>query len=72
MKRSARCESKAGKRKTIQKKTLLAAQRARDAAVEVDALLGSGASDCVDFEAIETAVRRQVLGLAARAIEQRL
>jgi hypothetical protein len=57
---------------TIQKKTLLAAQLARDAAVEVDTLLGSGASDGMDFEAIETAVRRQVLGLAARAIEQRL
>jgi hypothetical protein len=38
----------------------------------VDALLGSGASDGIDFEASETAMRRQVLGLAARAIEQRL
>jgi hypothetical protein len=38
----------------------------------VDALLGCGASDGIDFEAIETAARRQVLGLAARAIEQRL
>lgn len=38
----------------------------------MDALLGSGASDGIDFEAIETALRRQVLGLAARAIEQRL
>jgi hypothetical protein len=38
----------------------------------VDALLGSGASDGMDFEAIETALRRQVLGLAARAVEQRL
>jgi hypothetical protein len=38
----------------------------------VDALLGSGASDGMDFEAIETAMRRQVLGLAARAFEQRL
>ena len=56
----------------IQKKTSLAAQLARDVAVEVDALLGCGASDGIDFEAIETAARRQVLGLAARAIEQRL
>jgi hypothetical protein len=38
----------------------------------VDALLGSGISEGVDFEAIETAARRQVLALAARAIEQRL
>jgi hypothetical protein len=37
----------------------------------VDALLGSGASDGIDFEAVETALRRQVLGLAARAIEQK-
>jgi hypothetical protein len=38
----------------------------------VDALLGSGASASMDFEAIETALRRQVLGLAARAVEQKL
>jgi Transposase len=38
----------------------------------VDALPGCGASDDIDFEAIETAARRQVLGLAARAIQQRL
>jgi hypothetical protein len=37
----------------------------------VDALLGSGVSAGIDFEAIETAARRQVLGLAARAVEQR-
>lgn len=37
----------------------------------MDALLGSGASDGIDFEAIETALRRQVLGLAARAVEQK-
>jgi hypothetical protein len=35
-------------------------------------LLGCGTSDGIDFEAIETAARRQVLALAARAIEQRL
>lgn len=38
----------------------------------MDALLGSGASDGIDFEAIETAARRLALSLAARAIEQRL
>jgi hypothetical protein len=72
MKRSARRESRTGKREMIQKKTSLAAQLALDVAAEVDALLGSGASDGIDFEASETAMRRQVLGLAARAIEQRL
>ncbi len=41
-------------------------------AVDPDALLGCGASDGIDFEAIETAALRQVLALAARAIEQRL
>ena len=68
------CEARIENRKTEDdsKNTSLAAQLARDAAVEVDALLGSGASDGMNFEAIETAVRRQVMGLAARVIEQRL
>lgn len=35
-------------------------------------MLGDGAADGVDFEAVETAARRQVLRLAARAIEQKL
>jgi hypothetical protein len=34
--------------------------------------LGSGASDGIDFEAIEAAARRLALSLAARAIEHRL
>jgi len=34
--------------------------------------LGRGSSDGIDLEAIETAARRQALGLAARAIEQRI
>jgi len=50
----------------------VAAELAHDVAVDLDALLGCGASDGMDFEAIETAARRQVLALAARAIEQRL
>src|ERR1700685_4287235 len=72
MKKSVMRGSRAGRRKTIQKKTPLAAQLAPDVAVDLDSLLGSGASDGIDFEAIETAARRQVLGLAARAVEQRL
>ena len=34
--------------------------------------MGRGSSDDIDLEAIEPAARRQVLGLAARAIEQRI
>jgi hypothetical protein len=39
---------------------------------EVEALLGRGAVDEVDFEALEMALRQGTLRLAARAIEQRL
>ena len=39
---------------------------------EIDALVGTGAVDEWDFEAIEVAVRRQALRVAARAVEQRL
>jgi hypothetical protein len=38
---------------------------------EIEALVGPGAVDGLDFEAIETAARRQVLQLAARAVERR-
>jgi hypothetical protein len=71
MKRFARRGPGAAKRKTVSKKNSLAAQLARDVNAELDALLGSGASNDIDFEAIETAARRQVLRLAARAIEQK-
>ena len=47
-------------------------QLAAEVAAEIDSLLGRGSSDDIDLEAIETAARRQVLGLAARAIEQRI
>ena len=39
---------------------------------EVDALIGPGTAEGVDFEAIETAARRQALGVACRAVEGRL
>lgn len=39
---------------------------------EVEALIGPEAVTALDFEALETAVRRQALALAARAVEQRL
>jgi hypothetical protein len=39
---------------------------------EIEALVGTGAVDEWDFEAIETAVRRKAMRVAARAVEQRL
>ena len=39
---------------------------------EIEALLGRQAIQDLDFEALETAARRQALRLAARALEQRL
>lgn len=39
---------------------------------EIEALIGNNAADGLDFEALETAARRQALGVAAKAIEQRL
>ncbi len=39
---------------------------------EVEALVGDGAADNWDFEAIETAARRQAMSVAARAVERRL
>lgn len=39
---------------------------------EVEALIAPGAADRLDFEAVETAIRRRALSVAARAIEQRL
>jgi len=39
---------------------------------EIEALVGAGAVDEWDFEAIETAVRRKAMRVAVRAVEQRL
>jgi len=38
---------------------------------EIEALVGPGAVDGLDFEAIETAARHRALAIAARAVEQR-
>ena len=43
-----------------------------EVAAEIEALVGAGAVEGWDFEAIETAARRQALRVAARAVEQRL
>jgi hypothetical protein len=49
-------------------------QEAFDAEVvaEIEALVGEGAADGLDFEAIEMAARRRALQVAARAVERRL
>jgi hypothetical protein len=39
---------------------------------EIEALVGTGAVDEWDFEAIETAVRRNAMRVAARAVERRI
>ena len=39
---------------------------------QIEALVGPGAVDRLDFEAVEVAARRQALRVAARALEQRL
>lgn len=39
---------------------------------EIEELIGPNAADGIDFEAIETAIRREALQIAARAIEKRL
>lgn len=43
-----------------------------EVAAEVEALIGPGAADGIDFEAIEMASRREALKVAARAVERRL
>jgi hypothetical protein len=43
-----------------------------DIVAEIEALVGRGAVDGLDFEAIETAAPRRVLQVAARAVERRL
>jgi len=43
-----------------------------EVAQEIEALVGQGAAQGLDFEAIETAARRQALQVAARAVERRL
>jgi hypothetical protein len=50
----------------------LQAELQNDIVPEIEALLGCRAVDDLDFEALETAVRRQALRLAARALEQRM
>jgi hypothetical protein len=54
------------------KKTALGEALAHDLAAEIERLVGREAAAALDFEAVETAVRRQALRFAARVVEQRL
>jgi len=54
------------------KKTTLGEALAHDLGDEIDRLLGREAAASIDFEAVETAARRQALRFAARVVEQRL
>ena len=58
--------------RTRLKKNLFADLLAGDIVQEIETLLGRQAVEELDLEALELAVRQQVLQLAARAVEQRL
>ena len=58
-------------RRCGEKKGLKAALAA-EVIAEIEELIGPGSAASLDFEAMETAARRQVLALTARAVEQRL
>ncbi len=57
---------------TTLKKTALDGLLAAEILYDIEALFGRQNLDELDLEALESAVRRQVLSLAARAVEQRL
>ena len=56
----------------IRRKKTLSQRFAPNIRAEIDGFVGTGPDDRIDFEAVETAVRRSALQLAARAVEQRL
>src|SRR5690242_1558815 len=58
--------------RTRLKKNLFADLLAMDIVQEIETLLGRQAVENLDLEALEIAVRQQVLQLAGRAVEQRL
>ena len=53
------------------KKNAIAASLQGEIAREIEELFGSQAPEEIDFEALETAMRRRALQLAARLLEQR-
>jgi hypothetical protein len=54
------------------KKTALGEVLGHDLREEIERLVGGEAAQAMEFEAVETAVRRQTLRFAARVVEQRL
>lgn len=66
-----RCATSGRLRRTEKKRTTLSADFQTEIATEIDKLIGKPI-EAWDFEAIETAARRQALRLTARAIEERL
>ncbi len=58
----ARCRKKGGIKKAFEE----------EICAEIEELIGPGTIDGLDIEVLETAVRRKVLAMAARAIEHRL
>ncbi len=54
------------------KRETLSRQFSSDIRVEIEALVGDGEADGLDFEALETAVRRRMLELGARGVERRV
>lgn len=66
------CSSRKRGRPRRVKKNLFADLLASDVVQEIETLLGRQAVEDLDLEALELAVRQQVLQLAAAAVEQRL
>jgi len=55
-----------------EKKTTLGAVIQAEVIAEIETLVGTNAVDDLDFEAIEVAVRRKAMRVAARAVERRI
>ena len=66
------CGSPPALRRTTLKKTAFDGLLAAEILWDIEALFGRQTLQGLDLEALESAVRRQVLSLAARAVEQRL
>jgi Uncharacterised protein family (UPF0236) len=66
------CANQPHRTTTTLKKTALEGLLAAEILYDIEALFGRQQVEALDLEALESAVRRQVLRLAARAVEQRL
>ena len=68
---SRRKLSEAAAKATAKKGALRKSSRSRSPR-KIERLIGTGAAEGLDFEAIETAARREAMRIAARAVERRL